>query len=160
MTDTPTNPFGWHLPETDALLATSPYAPLPDPAENIAERLVMLGHLAFNVDVWGANPQRLARYWEGYGERIEGATNVPTVSTWWDRLMRDLSGVPLRSIPLIHEKNLLCRPTALPTTVVTDPAVLTVLRTHTLELRDRARVWARIRREARQETTEAMEAIA
>lgn len=145
-----TNPFGWHLPLTDSMLEEeSPYAPLDDPAGNIAERLVMLAHLSFDSKVWGSQTGRGGRYWAALGEHIEGSTNNPDVASWWGSLMSNLPGVPLRQTMLLHEKNLLCRPTRLPTTQVDDGEVLMVLRTYTLDLRDRTRVWAKTRREHR-----------
>lgn len=145
-----TNIFGWHLPLTDLMLdEESPYAPLDDPAENIAERLVMLAHLSFDASVWGGHTGRTGRYWTALGEHIEASTNNASLAGWWSSLMRDLPGVPLRLTTLLHEKNLLCRPTRLPTTQVGDDQVLMVLRVHTLDLRDRVRVWAKVRRETR-----------
>lgn len=141
------NPYGWHLPLTDAMLEKeSPYRPLDDPAENVAERLVMLTHLSFDSKVWSP---RLDRYWAAFAEHVEASTNQPSVSAWWGALMRDLPGVMLRSPLLLHEKNLLLRPTVLPGTTATDAAVLMVLRVNTLELRDRTRMWAKVRRETR-----------
>ena len=142
------NNFGWNLPLTDLMLnEESPYAPLDDPAENIAERLVMLAHLSFDPSVWGGHTGRNGRYWSAFGEHLEAATNNATLAAWWSALMRDLPGTPIRLTRLLHEKNLLCRPTRLPATTVPDEAVLMVLRVHTLDLRDRARVWAKVRRE-------------
>lgn len=142
-----TNPHGWHLPMTDQMLEVeSPYRPLADPAESVAERLVMLAHLSFKSSVWST---RLDRYWAAFGEHVEGSTNQPTVAEWWEALMRDLPGDMLRSPLLLHEKNLLCRPAVLPVTPVLDADVLMVLRTHPLEMRDRTRLWAKFRREAR-----------
>lgn len=147
----PTNAFGWPLPVTDDLLAISPYMPLADPAENVAERLVILAHLSFDTKVWST---RLDRYWAAFGEHVEASTNQPTVRGWWSALMRDMPGVMLRSPLYLHEKNLLIRPALLPGTSVADADVLRVLREDFLELRDRTRLWAKVRRESRIPTPE------
>lgn len=155
-----TNPFGWHLPLSDAMLADEcAYVPLglpndergapANPAESIAERLIMFAHLAFNIDVWGSKTGRAGRYWEAFGEHIEAATNQPTLAAWWDSLMRDLPGRMLRSTALTHEKNMLIRPRNLPGTWAHDEDVLMVIRMYPLELRDRTRSWAKHRRELR-----------
>lgn len=144
-----TNPFGWPTPITDDMLADSVIPPLSTAEESIAERLVMLAHLAFNVDVWGSATGRHRTYWTAFGNRIDSATTEITVATWWETLMNDLSGLPLRDLDMLNEKNLLIRPSTLPSTPVDDDAVLTVIRTHTLELRDRTRRWAKDRRDIR-----------
>lgn len=140
-----TNQFGWPLPLTDHMLENeSPYASFTDPAQNIAERLIMLGHLSFNSTIWS---RRIDRYWPGFRDRVEDATNCPDVAAWWDRFMSQIVGVPLRSSLLLHEKNLLCHPTTLPGTQVDDQDVLHVLRTYPLDLTDRCRIWVKMRRE-------------
>lgn len=145
-----TNRYQWPLPLTDAMIEDEmPYAPLPEPAEDIAQRLVMLAHLTFNQKIWGSSTGRIERYWPALGEHIETATNNPDLASWWQTLMGDIVGVPLVSMDLLHEKNLLLHPRALPGTQVEDEAVLQVLRDYTLDLRDRARVWARTRRAMR-----------
>lgn len=144
-----TNPFGWPTPLTDEMLAESLLPPLPTPEESIAERLVMLAHLSFDSSMWGSSSGRIGQYWTAFGNRIESSTNEITVATWWEVLMNDLPGVPLRDLDILHEKNLLIRPSMLPGTPVEDDEVLTILRTHTLELRDRTRRWAKERRELR-----------
>lgn len=144
-----TNPHGWPTPLTDSMLADGLLTPLPAPEESIAERLVMLAHRSFNTNVWGPGTGRLSTYWTALGNRVESATNEITVATWWEMLMKDLPGLPLRDLDLLHEKNLLIRPSMLPGTAVPDDEVLTVLRTHTLELRDRTRRWAKERRDLR-----------
>lgn len=150
MTPTPaTNPYGWPTPVTDDMLSEALLAPLPTPAESIAERLVMLAHLSFDTSMWGPTSGRLAGYWVAFGNRIEVATSEITVATWWETLMRELPGVPIRDSDTLHEKNLLIRPEQLPGTPVPDEDVLTILRTHPLELRDRTRRWAKERRELR-----------
>lgn len=143
------NPYGWPTPLTDAMLSEGLLLPLPTPPEAIAERLVMLAHLSFDSSVWGGNTGRVAGYWTALGNRVESSTNEITVATWWEVLMKDLPGVALRDIDLLHEKNLLIRPAQLPGTPIDDDEVLTVLRTHTLELRDRTRRWAKERRDLR-----------
>src|SRR5699024_4875453 len=125
--------FGWPTPMTDEMLHESLLPPLPTPEESIAERLAMLAHLSFDPDVWGPGSGRLAHYWTAFGNRMGSATNEITVATWWEALMTDLPGIALRDLDLLHEKNLLIRPTSLPGTSVDDDEVLTVLRTHTLE---------------------------
>lgn len=147
--DSQTNPFGWPTPLTDEMLQDSLLPPLPTPEESIAERLVMLAHLSFDSSVWGSNSGRIGQYWTAFGNRIESSTNEIAVATWWEVLMKDLPGVPLRDLDILHEKNLLIRPAMLPSTPVEDDEVLTVLRTHTLELRDRTRRWAKERRDLR-----------
>lgn len=146
---TPSNPYGWPTPITDDMLTEALLPALPTPAESIAERLVMLAHLAFDTTIWGPGTGRLKTYWTSFGHRIYAATNEITVATWWETLMTELPGVPLRNLDTLHEKNLLIRPEQLPTTPVADEEVLAVLRSHTLELRDRTRRWAKERRDLR-----------
>lgn len=140
------NPFGWPTPLTDDLLTISIIEPLATAPESIAERLVFLAHLSFDPSVWSG---RVSTYWTGLGNRILAATSEITVATWWEVLMIELPGLPLRDVDLLHEKNLLIRPATLPGTPVPDEDVLDVLRTHTLELRDRTRRWAKDRRDLR-----------
>lgn len=139
------NAWGWPLPSTDALLADSPYEPLDGAGENIAERLVMLAHLGYNPKVWSG---RLDRYWDGFAERIEGACNTPTVAGFWAQLTDDLAAESLHLGPLLHEKNLLCHPAQL-TPPVEDADVLAALRAFPRDLVDRARMWSKVRRDAR-----------
>lgn len=142
-----TNPFGWPLPLTDHMLEVeSPYAPFADPAENIAERLTMLAHLTFNARVWGGASGRIGRYWPALGEHIETAASNRDIPSWWAALMQEISGEPILLPGLLHEKNYLMHPATLPSTQVPDDAVLDVFRTHTLDLRDRARFWVKTRR--------------
>ena len=148
------NPYGWSLPATDALLEEMPYAPLAAPAENIAERLVMLGHLAYNINIWGSETGRGERYWPAFGDYLNAATANPDLPTWWSAFMQGINGAPIRSLDLLHEKNLLCRPTTLPSTQVDDQAVLDVMRQYGTDLRDRCRVWVKTRRELRQQRDE------
>lgn len=137
----PDNPFGWPLPETDALLRDHPEPPLTDPAESLAERLFLLAHKSFSMEVWGGASGRLPKYWDAFADRTESATRNPNVARWWDTVMRMLPGVPLRSIALVHEKNLMIRPSTLTPLAVDDQDVLMVIQGNTLELRDRTRVW-------------------
>lgn len=146
---TTTNPYGWPTPLTDDMLAESTLPPLPTPAESIAERLAMLAHLSFDATRWGSGSGRLGTYWTAFGNRMEAATSEITVATWWETLMVELPGVPLRDLDTLYEKNRLIRPTQLDGTTVPDEDVLSVLRNHTLELRDRTRVWAKERRDLR-----------
>lgn len=140
-----TNQFGWPLPLTDKMLEDeSPYAAFQDPAQNIAERLIMLGHLGFNASIWSS---RADRYWPGFRERAEAATNNPDVASWWQGFMDEIIGQPLRSPMLLHEKNLLCHPATLPGTQVEDQDVLLILRQYSLDLTDRCRIWAKTRRD-------------
>lgn len=143
------NPFGWTLPETDAMLDEAPAAPLDDPAHSIAERLVMLAHRSFNDKVWGQSTGRLPFYWERFGQHLEGSTNNRDVAAWWGAMMGAIQGSPLWSTAVLHEKNLLCHPMMLPSTPVPDQHVLATLRTYHLDLRDRCRVWAKVRRDLR-----------
>ena len=150
-----TNPFGWPLPMTDKMLEDeSPYASFEDPAQNIAERLIMLGHLSFNASVWSSSKGRIERYWPGFRERVEAATNNPDVASWWGTFIDQIAGEPLKSPMLLHEKNLLCHPTTLPGTQVDDQDVLLVLRQYSLDLTDRCRIWVKTRRDMRQAVVE------
>lgn len=132
------NPYGWPLPVTDMMLSETTIPPLPTAEESIAERLAMAAHLSFSTQVWSS---RLPRYWAAFGDRLLSSTNTPTVSQWWETLMVTLPGVPLKNLDLLGEKNLLIRPAQLPNTAVEDEAVLEVLRSNSLELRDRTRKW-------------------
>lgn len=142
------NSYGWDLPATDRLLDESPYRPLEDPAENLAERLLMLAHLGFNQEVWGADTGRLGNYWNAYAERIASACNNPTVVTMWDDLIDQLRAVTLRREPLRYEQSLLVRPATLPMTPVADADVLTVIRTQSHDLVNRVRMWVAARADA------------
>lgn len=145
------NPYGWHLPITDAMLEESPYLPLDDPAQNIAERLVMLAHRSFNTKVWATSPDRIKAYWDGFGARIQGCANKADLVSWWFDLGEQMSLAPFRDALILHEKNLLLHPTKLPTTQVDDQDVLELLRGHyALDIRDRTRLWAKVRRDARE----------
>lgn len=152
--ETDTTPIGrWPLPITDAMLEESPYRPLDDPAESVAERLFMLAHLAFDANVWGVGTGRLPRYWEKLGEHADAACSQPTVATWWEQVMRELPGVALTHTGILHEKNLLIRPANLHP-AVPDEDVMAIFRTHALELRDRTKLWAKTRRENRSSRAE------
>lgn len=140
-----TNAWGWPLPATDSLFIDSPYEPLDNPGENIAERLVMIAHLSFNTDVWS---NRIDRYWDGLVERIEGACNTNTVAEFWQRLTDEMALVPLHAGDLLHEKNLLCRPATL-STPVSDFAVLNPLRSYPRDIVDRTRMWNQYRKAAK-----------
>jgi hypothetical protein len=141
------NQFGWRLPLTDRMLSSeSPYAPLDVAEQSIAERLMMLAHLTFDTRVWGS---RLDRYWDAFAERVEDAATQPDLASWWTALMRELSKKGLTSTGLLHEKNLLCHPRALPGTPIRDTLVLGVFRSHTIDLRDRTRMWVYTRRQLR-----------
>lgn len=142
-----TNAFGWPMPLTDRILEDeSPYASFQDPAQNIAERLILLGHLTYNSAIWSS---RLDRYWPGFRERVEAATNNPDVASWWGSFQQKIGGVAIKNPMLLHEKNLLCHPTTLPGTQVDDQDVLLVLRQYSLDLTDRCRVWVKVRRDLR-----------
>lgn len=145
------NEFGWStLPLTDRMLNDEmPYPTLEEPADNVALRLTMLAHLCFNKKVWGNSKEAVIRYWPAFGVRLQGATNQPTVARWWNSLMVDLPGLPLKNIDYLHEKNILLRPALLMPTPVPDEDVLAVFRTNHLELADRTRAWAWARRQAR-----------
>lgn len=137
------NRWDWPLPATDAMLDESRYKPLDEPSENIAERLVMLGHLTFNSRIWST---RLDAYWTAYTNHIRSSANVADVAHWWCTLMGRMVGTPLGATSLLHEKNLLVRPTSLPETAVPDEDVLMHFRTYALDLVDRTRIWVRDRR--------------
>lgn len=146
---------------TDAMLEQSPYAPFTDPAQNIAERLVMLTHRTFNAKMWGSASGRAERYWPGMTERLELTSgSVDDLAEWWGLMISEIKGMPLRSTTLLHEKNLLCHPTTLPVTQVKDQDVLLVLQRYTLDLVDRTRIWVRVSREARNAAALAREAAA
>lgn len=138
------------LPETSRLLGEYPYAPFDDPAENIAERLIALGHLGFNRDVWAASPERIKRYWLAYAENIKGSANTNRLSIWWAEMTDGMAIENLTKAEYLHEKNLLLDPTHL-STPVTDQAVLQVFRQQTDYLIDRARMWVKKRNANRQE---------
>lgn len=143
----PLNPFGWDLPMTDRMLyEESPYAPLSDPAQNLAERLVMLTHTAYNKTIWLPRPKR---YWEAFGSHVAASANSADLPAFWKSVMEGMGGAPIRSTLLLHEKNLICRPTTLPGTQVEDQEVLTALSVYWMDLRDRARMWVKTRREMR-----------
>lgn len=141
------NLFGWDLPYTDRLLNDeSPYVPLADPAQNLAERLTFLGHLGFNTKMWGPNSGRLDTYWGAFQERLESSANQIIVAEWWDAFVRDMGCAPLSRTTQLHEKNLLTRPTQLVGTPVDDGDVLAVFRKQSHDLRDRCQMWVRTRR--------------
>lgn len=146
--ESPTNIFGWDLPETDRMLnEESPYLPLEDPAQNIAERLTFIAHLSFNSKTWGGESGRLDRYWDAFRERLESSANQISVAEWWSAFVTDMDcEQPHRKI-IVHEKNLLAHPTQLPGTPVVDMDVLNVFRRQSHDLRDRTQMWARNRRE-------------
>lgn len=151
------NPFGWHLPMTDQMLADGAFVPLSEPHESVAERLYMLAHLAFDVKVWGT-PERSKNYWPAFGDRLDAATTQPDIPGWWNEVMETLPGVPLRRVALLTEKCILMHPATLPGTPVQDMDVLEVIRRCGQDFRDRTRVWAHLRRQRRAEALEALEA--
>lgn len=141
------NDFGWPLPYTDNLLnAESPYVPLDDPAQNIAERLTFLAHLGFNQKTWGSNSGRLDRYWGAFREHLESSANQISVAEWWDAFVREMDCEPLGRTSTLHEKNLLVHPSQLIETPVADADVLAVFRKQSHDLRDRCQMWVRTRR--------------
>lgn len=133
------------LPETEKILAQYPYKPFTDPAENIAERLIALGHLSANRDVWFSSPERIKRYWLAYTENIQGSANTDRLSIWWSKMTDQMATTDLNMTGYLHEKNLLLMPTEL-STPVEDQLVLQVFRTETDFLIDRARMWIRVRK--------------
>ena len=144
--DTYVNPWGWPTPLTDAILHDSMYQPFSDPAQNLAERLVWLGNVAFNTFVWGPTSGRADSYWGAYADRVVACTLMAgDVAEWWEKLMETLPGVPLTDSALLHEKNLLVHPSTLAPVPVPDVDVLTVLRTYPLDLTDRVRATLRLR---------------
>lgn len=133
---------------TSELLSLSPYEQFENPAHNLAERLVVLGHLSFNADVWAASPDRIKRYWKAYAENIEGSANTNRLSVWWQQMTEGMACKPLNDIKYLNEKNLLLDPTHLqPSTEESD--VLEVFRRETGYLIDRTRVWVAARRESK-----------
>lgn len=136
------------LPATTRLLSEYPYPQLPDPAENVAERLVALVHSGYNRDVWAVSPERLKRYWTAFSEHCEGSANTNRVSVWWTQVTEGLVIPPLNDPEFLHEKNLLLSPSTL-STPVQDQEVLQVFRQQTPYLVDRARMWVRTRRAAK-----------
>lgn len=130
------------LPETTKILEQYPYQPFIDPAENIAERLIALGHLSFNRDVWASSPERIKRYWVAYSEHIRGSANTNKVSIWWSTMTEGMASENLTKTEYLHEKNLLLTPTQL-SIPVPDQAVLQVFRQQTDYLIDRARMWVK-----------------
>lgn len=147
-----TNPYGWHLPATDEMVyEQSPYAAFAEPQQNIAERLFMLVHLCHDRNVWTTSPERRKRYWPAFAEHVYAATNTPTVSQWWAQVTAMLPCEPIRVTGILHEKNLLLRPSSLPVTPVADEDILTTIRNFHLELADRTRVWVATNRRLRSE---------
>lgn len=132
------------LPLTSDYLAQSPYPPLPSPAENVAERLVILGHMTFNPDIWATSPERLKRYWDAYLEHVEACANTNNLAIWWQDVTAEMGARHLGN-DLLHEKNLLVAPHLLdPPASASD--VLTVFRRQAPYLIDRARIWNKTRK--------------
>lgn len=130
------------LPVTGALLEASPYPPLDEPAQAIAERLVMCAHLAFDEGTWSG---RLSRYWGAFGENLAASANAGSVAEFWCRMRDRMPLAPLSATGgVLHEKNLLCHPRQ--SLGVDDEDVLDSLRRLAPDLVDRARVWVRERR--------------
>lgn len=134
------------LKVTNELLKLSSYEPFEDPAYNVAERLIILGHLTFNRNIWSASPERYKRYWAAYLENIEGSANTNRVSIWWKQVTENMGSLPLNKMEYRHEKNLLIEPTKLQPSVE-DNAVLNVFRREAGYLVDRTRVWVANKRE-------------
>ena len=145
MTGDETSRARWGLTTVQGLVAQSPYLPLEDPAEAVAERLLMLAHLTMNRDVWAG--ERLERYWGAFGDAVRGSAMSGTVVDWWCKFVDTMGGVPLGASGLLHEKNLLVRPGLL-VPPVRDSRVLRVLDEWAPDLVDRTRMWVRTRREA------------
>lgn len=135
-----------NLTITTELMKISPYEPFENPAHNIAERLVMLGHLTFNRDVWAASPERIKRYWAAYTENIEGSANTNRLNIWWSQMTEGMASNPLNDIQYLNEKNLLLDPINLQPSV-SESEVLEVFRRETSYLIDRTRVWVNARRQ-------------
>jgi len=138
-----TVPAAW--PEGTKEAWTGGYA---TPAEAVAERMLMLAHLTFNADVWGAD--RRSRYWGAFTDAAAGAVLSACLVEWWSKFVSTMGGVPLGDIALVDEKNRLLRPRLL-TPPVEDSQVLRVMDTHAADLVDRTRVWVHNRRLAAQE---------
>lgn len=144
------------LPETNQILEEYPYIPLDTPAENVAERLIVLGHLTYNPDVWASSPDRRKRYWKAFLENVEGSSNTNRVSVWWAQFTDGMASRTLNNEKYLHEKNLLLDPTSL-STPVEDRLVLEALRNHAGYLVDRARIWVRTRSSKKSSTTQDQE---
>ncbi len=150
---TPEAHLRWaNLPITDHLLSQKTDRPLEEPAESVAERLLILLHLTFNAEVWGSGTGRIKTYWTALGARVESATANPTVAAWWCDAVQAIAGLPIRRPGVLAEKNRLVRPTHLDPPVA-DEDVLDVFRVYTLDLVDRTREW-NIDRRATQADTE------
>lgn len=129
------------LTETNKILETYPYPPFQDPARNLAERLIILGHLAKNHDIWGTTPERRKRYWSAYIEHIGSCANTDSLSTWWNELEEEMGLHKLNSTQHLHEKNLLLQPEE--NFGTTEYEILASLRKDAPYLIDRVRVWSR-----------------
>src|SRR5690625_2018454 len=140
------------LEETNTLLEGYPYSAFDNPAENIAERLIILAHLTYNAEVWGKTPERRKRYWKAFLENVEGGANTNRLSVWWKQFRDGMASRPLNNPDYLHEKNLLLDPTHL-STEVEDREVLDILREQAPYLVDRARFWVRTRSKKNQEDT-------
>lgn len=140
------------LPLTNAVIDAYPYTPFDDPARNLAERLIALGHLGFNRDVWASSPERIKRYWVAYNEHIKGSANTNRLSTWWSQVTEGMVIQPFIKPEYLHEKNLLLSPEHL-STPVEEQDVLSVFRTDSDYLIDRARMWAKVRRDTKNTDT-------
>lgn len=124
------------------------YPEFDDAAHNVAERLVILGHLTFNRDVWAVSSERLKRYWSAYAENIEGNANTNKLSVWWAQFTQGMASKPFNDMQYLHEKNLLLDPVHL-STPVKDEEVLEVFRRETSYLIDRTRVWVNLRKKSK-----------
>lgn len=137
-------PARWGLVTVQGLLDLSPYAPLEEPAEAVAERLVILAHLTMNRDVWAGD--RLPRYWGAFTAAVQGAALSGSCVDWWCKFVATMSGVPLGASGLLDEKNRLVRPRLLDPPV-DDMLVLRILDEWAVDLTDRTRMWVRNRRQ-------------
>lgn len=137
---------------TNGIFATDyPYTPLQDPAENLAERLILLTHIPRNRDVWNVSTERRNRYWAAYKENCEGSANTNRVSIWWVLINEGMAITPLIDETYLHEVNLLLNPTAL-SIPVEDQDILQVFRQQTPYLANRVSIWSRARGKALQES--------
>lgn len=110
----------------------------PSPAEDVAERLVLLAHYGADFSLWSG--RRRLQYWQALTERVKAATFAgPRLGDWWEHLSRDLSTRPRNAAERDSLARLLSYPQA--------RSVLRVLRTYPEVVVLRVRVIAEARRD-------------
>lgn len=129
------------LKETNKIFENYPYQPFQELPRNLAERLILLGHLAKNHDIWGASQERRKRYWLAYTEHITSCANTDTIAAWWSELEEEMGFQKLNSTSHLHEKNLLLQPKE--NFGIEEQAILASLRKDAPYIIDRIRVWSR-----------------